>query len=141
MSWIKDVKEELSALEITKKILRKFGLLVGGIFVLLGFWMYYQSQSVMGLLFLIVGALLFLFGLLVPKSLSSVYKVWMGLAFAMGWIVSRILLTILFYVGVTTVGFVARIFGKRFLDIKFEDGKESYWVKRGESKVDYSKMY
>jgi hypothetical protein len=141
MSWIKDVKEELKALDISKKILMKFGLLIGGIFLLLGFWIYYSSQSFIGIVFIICGSLLFIFGVLLPNSLSGVYKVWMGLAFAIGWIVSRVLLTVLFYVGITTIGFIARLFGKKFLDIKFKDGKESYWIKKDSTKVDYSKMY
>ncbi len=141
MSWIKDVKDELSALEISKVILRKFGLLVGSIFFLLGFGIYYSSQSIAGIAFLVIGILLIIFSLLLPNSLSGVYKVWMGLAFALGWVVSRILLIILFYLGVTTIGFIARIFGKKFLDIKFEDKKESYWIKRDDSKVDYTMMY
>ena len=44
MSWIKDVKEEIKALEISKKSLRNFGLLVGGIFFLLGLWIYYRLR-------------------------------------------------------------------------------------------------
>jgi len=141
MSWIKDVKEELSSLEISKKILRKFGVLVGGIFLLLGCWIYSSSQSTVAIVFLILGALLFVFGALIPNSLSTVYKVWMGLAFALGWIVSRVLLILLFYLGITTIAFIAKIFGKKFLDIKFRDNKETYWVKRDGSKTDYSRMY
>ena len=141
MSWIKDVREELSSLEISKKILRKFGVLVGGIFLLLGCWIYSSSQSTVAIVFLILGALLFVFGALIPNSLSTVYKVWMGLAFALGWIVSRVLLILLFYLGITTIAFIAKIFGKKFLDIKFRDNKEAYWVKRDGSKTDYSRMY
>lgn len=141
MSWTKDVKDELKALDISTKALRKFGLLVGGIFLLIGIWIYYSSQSFIGIIFISVGALLLIFGLLFPNSLSGVYKIWMGLAFALGWIVSRILLTILFYFGITLIGSIAKIVGKRFLDVKFKDGKNSYWVVRDDSKVDYTKMY
>ena len=141
MGWIKDVKEELLALELSKIILRKFGLLIGGIFLLLSLWIYYSSHSLFGIIFLIVGALLFIFGSLFPNTLSMVYKVWMGLAFALGWIVSRVLLIILFYLGITMLGFIARVFGKIFLDLQFRDNKETYWVKRDDSKVDYTKMY
>ena len=141
MSWTKDVKDELKALDISTKALRKFGLLVGGIFLLIGIWIYYSSQSFIGIIFISVGALLLIFGLLFPNSLSGVYKIWMGLAFALGWIVSRILLTILFYFGITLIGSIAKIVGKKFLDVKFRDGKNSYWVVRGDSKVDYTKMY
>jgi membrane-bound ClpP family serine protease len=141
MSWIKDVKEELKALDISKKSLRNFGLLVGQVFLLLGFWIYYSSQSVIGIIFFVVGALLFIFGLLLPNFLSGVYKVWMGLAFALGWIMSRVLLIILFYGVITSISFIARIFGKKFMDLKFKDGKDSYWVKKPDAKIDYSKMY
>ena len=141
MSWIKDVNDELKALEISKKALRKFGLLVGGVFLLIGFWIYYSSQSVVGIIFLSIGALLFIFGIFLPNSLSGVYKIWMGLAFALGWIMSRVLLIILFYGVITTISFIARIFGKKFMDLKFKDGKDSYWIKKPDTRIDYSKMY
>lgn len=141
MSWIKDVKDELGLLEISKVVLRKFGLLVGGVFLLIGVWIYYSSQSLIGIIFLSIGVLLFVFGILLPDLLLRVYKVWMGLAFALGWIVSRVLLIILFYLVITPIGFLARVFRKEFLDLKFRDGKNSYWVSRQESKVDYTKLY
>jgi len=142
MSWINDVKDELKSLEISKKILRKFGLLVGGIFFLFGFWIYYSSQSFVGIIFLFIGILLFAFGLLFPNALSSAYKVWMGLAFALGWIMSRVLLIVLFYFVLTPVGFIAKIVGKKFLDIDYTVKKESYWIIRSsDMKTDYSKMY
>ena len=142
MSWINDVKDELKSLEISKKILRKFGLLVGGIFFLFGFWIYYSSQSFVGIIFLFIGILLFAFGLLFPNALSSAYKVWMRLAFALGWIMSRVLLIVLFYFVLTPVGFIAKIVGKKFLDIDYTVKKESYWIIRSsDMKTDYSKMY
>jgi hypothetical protein len=142
MSWIKDVKEELKALDISKKSLRNFGLLVGGIFLLLGFWIYYSSQDLVGIIFLVVGAFLFLSGLLFPNSLSQVYKVWMGLAFALGWLMSRVLLSILFYFVITPIGFAAKIVGKDFLDINYKMKRDSYWIIRPtDKKVDYTKMF
>lgn len=141
MSWIKDVKDELNALDISTKALRKFGLPVGGIFLLIGIWIYYSSQNFVGLIFIAVGSMLMIFGMFMPNSLANIYKLWMGLAFAIGWIVSRILLTVLFYLVITLIGSIARIAGKKFLDVKFRDGKNSYWVVRGDSKVDYTKMY
>lgn len=142
MSWIKDVKEELKALDISKKSLRNFGLLVGGVFLLIGFWFYYSSQSFIGIIFVSIGALLLLFGLVSPNSLSQVYKIWMGLAFALGWLMSRILISILFYFVITPIGFVAKIVGKDFLDINYKMKKDSYWIIRPtDKKVDYTKMF
>ena len=142
MSWIKDVKEELKALDISKKSLRNFGLLVGGIFFLLGLWIYYRSQSPLGIVFFAIGTLLLLFGLVSPNSLSQVFKIWMGLAFALGWLMSRVLLTILFYFVITPIGFVAKVVGKDFLDINYKMKRESYWIIRPiDKKVDYTKMF
>ena len=142
MSWIKDVKEELKALDISKKSLRNFGLLVSGIFFLLGLWIYYRSQSPLGIVFFVIGTLLLLFGLVSPNSLSQVFKIWMGLAFALGWLMSRVLLTILFYFVITPIGFVAKIVGKDFLDINYKMKRESYWIIRPiDKKVDYTKMF
>lgn len=142
MSWIKDVREELKTLEVSKKILRKFGLLVGAIFFFLGLWIYFSSQNYYALIFLFIGILLFVLGLLFPISLSGVYKVWMGLAFAIGWIMSRVLLIVLFYFVMTPLGFIAKIAGKKFLDIDYEVKKKSYWIIRpSDKKADYTKMY
>jgi len=142
MSWIKDVKEELKALDISKKSLRNFGLLVGGIFFLLGLWIYHRSQSPLGIVFIVIGALLLLFGLVFPNSLSQVYKIWMGLAFALGWLMSRVLLSILFYFVITPIGFVAKVVGKDFLDINYKIKRKSYWIIRPiDKKVDYTKMF
>jgi len=142
MSWISDVKDELKTLEISKKILRKFGVMVGGIFLLIGFWIYYSSQNFVGLIFLFIGTMLLVSGLIFTTTLSLVYKVWMGLAFALGWLMSRILLTILFYFVITPIGLLAKLVGKDFLDINYKMKKESYWIIQPEGKkADYTKMY
>ena len=142
MSWISDVKDELKTLEISKKILRKFGVMVGGIFLLIGFWIYYSSQNFVGLIFLFIGTLLLVSGLIFTTTLSLVYKVWMGLAFTLGWLMSRILLTILFYFVITPIGLLAKLVGKDFLDINYKMKRESYWIIRPtDKKVDYTKMF
>ena len=142
MSWISDVKDELKTLEISKKILRKFGVMVGGIFLLIGFWIYYSSQNFVGLIFLFIGTMLLVSGLIFTTTLSLVYKVWMGLAFTLGWLMSRILLTILYYFVITPIGLLAKLVGKDFLDINYKLKRESYWIIRPENKkADYTKMY
>lgn len=150
MSWINDVKTEIKALDLGKKKLRNFGLLVGGIFLLISAWIFYsQNQKLPGqenyifvYIFLFLGAPLFILGAVSPALLKPAYRIWMGLAFAMGWIMSRLLITILFYLVVTPTAFIAKIFRKKFLDISFRDNQSTYWVlKSGDAKVDYKKMY
>ena len=90
MSWISDVKDELDRLKKNYADLRKFGLLVGTVFVLLGTAGYFKHWS--AYVFLpeeIAGAFLLLSGWLRPALLARLYTLWMGIAFALGWLVSR----------------------------------------------------
>jgi len=143
MNWIKEVGLELKQLEISTKKLRQFGLLVGGIFLLIGTWLFYkQSNVVVFTILLSIGSLLFLVGIIRPQILPGIYKIWMGLALVLGWFISRIILLLLFYLIITPLGFIARLFRKKFLDIKFPDDRKSYWIPKSENdKINYTKMY
>ena len=142
MSWIRDVKNEINELDLSEKSLKKFGMVVGGIFLLFALLFFYKNwASTLRLVFSVVGLYLFVSGILVPKSLSVVYKIWMGFAFALGWIVSRFIIVILFIFVMMPLGFVAKLFGKKFLDVDFHDGKESYWIPKENKKIDYEKMF
>lgn len=142
MSWIKDVKTELARLDYGSKSLKRFGWLVGGILIILAAFFYYRrfSFTVIGLFFS-AGFLLTVFSFTAPEQLKHVYKVWMALAFLLGWLMSRILLTFIFYVVIAPLGMTARLFGKRFLSLKIETGSKSYWVQKEKTGSDYEKMY
>ena len=99
MSWISDVRDELERLKKTNAELRKFGLLVGAVFVILGgaaFFKHWDLRVVMPSE--LAGFVLLLGGWLRPALLKWLYTVWMGFAFAVGWVVSRCVLVILFYI-------------------------------------------
>lgn len=142
MSWIKDVKDEIVRLDTSPKNLRKFGVLVGAVFSLLSLWMAYKNQyAIVRVIFGIAGLFLLSIGLLLPKALKPFYKIWMGSAFAMGWVVSRAILLVVFFVVITPIGVAGRMFGKQFLDIKKNDQREDYWIKRKKDKANYEKLY
>jgi hypothetical protein len=52
----------------------------------------------------------------------------MTAAAAMGWVMTRVILTVLFFAVFTPLGFIARLVGKRFLHLAIETSAESYWV-------------
>ncbi len=142
MSWIKDVAHELKGLDVSRKSLIKFGIMIGGILLLLSLlFMYKQILVQLRVIFFTVGAYLFVAGMIFPERLKTTYKLWMGFAFALGWIVSRIILTILFIFVMTPIGLIAKLFGKKFLDIERKDGKNSYWIEKEHKQIDYEKMY
>lgn len=139
MSWIKDVIHELNNLDLSVKSLRKFGITIGIVFILISV-LFWDTVGVR-FFFLSAGIILFISGLLLPAGLKTIYKFWMGLAFALGWIVSRMILTLLFIFVMIPIGFIAKVFGKKFLDLKWKDGKKTYWINRSNREIDYEKMY
>ena len=143
MSWINEVKSEIRALELSRKNLKNFGLLIGGIFILISLWITFKNFKAIPVYgFLILGSSLIGFGLFKPNSLKFIYKIWMGISIVLGWFVSRFILTILFFVVITPFGLFLRLVGKKFLDINFNDRRKSYWIIRSETpKIDYKRMY
>lgn len=140
MSWIRDVAHELTELDISKKSLRKFGIVIGIILIMIAILFLWNSVS-WKVMLLTLGGILLLNGIFIPTNLKDIYKIWMGFAFALGWIVSRIILTILFVFILTPLGLLAKLFGKEFLDINFSKKNKSYWIQKKEETADYEKMY
>jgi hypothetical protein len=64
----------------------------------------------------------------------------MAVALSLGWIVSRTLLTVLFFVVITPLAGVTRLFGSRFLETQRDPAAVSYWTKRVRGKTEYEKM-
>jgi saxitoxin biosynthesis operon SxtJ-like protein len=139
MSLIKDVKEELESLDQSIKKIRQFSALMLVVFGLL--W-YYALQVRMDWLALLSVLFFFFFlsGFRCGSSVRFVHKYWMGLALVIGWFVSRILLGLIYFIIVTPIGLISRIFGKSFLALRFDPQKKSYWKKRAGAKIDYTKM-
>ncbi len=143
MSWISDVRSELGRLRSTSKELRKFAYLISSVLVLIGGAGFFKHWHLFAIVSIwLVAVFLLCSGLLSPKTLRQVYVVWMGIAFAIGWIVSRAILILLFYLVITPIGVTARLLGKKFVDIHFSKAGETYWVARGNSKkMNYEKMF
>jgi len=142
MSWINDVKHDLSKLDVSKKNLKNFGITVGSVFLVLFAWFFYKDIFIVfRLILLISGLILLITGIIKPGILKSAFKIWMGLAFVLGWLVSRIILTILFFLVLLPVGLIAKIFGKKFIDTGIKENSNSYWIRKEKSKINYEKMF
>lgn len=138
------IRGEIAQLDTSASNLRRFGLVVGGVFALLGSWAAWRGKSIAPWL-LTPGAVLFVLGVLLPVSLRRIYLVWMSIALVLGLIVSTLLLTGFFYFVVTPVGLAARLFGKDFLNRRFEPHRDSYWIRRtpspGAAKRNYEQQF
>jgi hypothetical protein len=124
---------------IPTAMLRKFGLLVGAIFVLYGCkpWVTFPGfvpqlvpDAPLRLWALGLGGALMALGAVYPAALRLPYQGWMLIGHALGWVNSRVLLGIVFFVLVTPLGILKRLSGKDGLLRKLDPKAESYRVPR-----------
>ena len=120
---------ELEAVKSGPRDLRKFGITMGIAFAVLGGLVLWRGHWTPTYLFWVAGAFLVL-ALVAPVVLRPIQRGWMAFAIVLGWVMTRVILVVLFYVGITPIALIARLVGKRFLDLGFEPARASYWVKR-----------
>ena len=116
--------------EITNKQLRSFGFTVGGIFALIGCWpLVIRAEDPRWWALVMAGCLL-VPAVVFPKSLVWVYKGWMAVGHVMGWINTRIILGMVFYVIVTPIGIIRRWLGKDPMGRQLRPDLDSYRIER-----------
>jgi|TARA_B100001964_G_scaffold210190_1_gene244331 hypothetical protein len=121
--------EEIKNIKSEKSDLRKFGIIVGIVLLIIaGFFFLKEKESFQ--LFLTIGTVLFVTGIVIPFTLKPIYWVWMVFSTILGWFMTRVILSLLFYVVFTPIGLIARLFGKQFLDLKQNHSQQSYWNMR-----------
>lgn len=121
--------EEIKNIKSGKKELRQFGITIGAVLGFLGVWFLWQDKEG-GYVLLSSAVVLFALGFILPLLLKPLHKLWMTLAILLGWLMTRIILIILFYLVVTPIGLLARLCGKDFLNKKFDRKVNSYWILR-----------
>lgn len=109
------------------KDLRSFGLLVGGIFLLIGLFPLLRKLPVRPWV-LWPGGALTVTGLLWPAILYWPYRFWMMIGHVLGWINSRIILGLVFTLVFTPTGLFQKLRGKDPLRRKRHPEKPSYKV-------------
>ena len=132
--------EEIKNINTDKKEIRKFGFLIGGVLIAISIFMLWKALSYYQLVF-IIGAIFIILGFFIPMVLKPIYIIWMTFATILGWIMTRVILAVLFYLIVTPIGLIARIFGVKFLDLSWNDDVKSYWNKRDKTVSDIEKQF
>jgi hypothetical protein len=126
------------------RIEREFGLIVGGVLVLLGGWWIYRGKLTdVAQVVLPVGSALILLGLVWPRALIYPNKAWMKLAELLSFVMTRLILGVVFFLIVTPIGVIKRLFG--WDPLSRRGGRSvSYWTPYSERQRDprhYEKMY
>jgi len=134
--------EELNSIRSTKKDLKSFGFTIGFILIIMGGFLLYKEKELF-IYFASIGSIFIGLGLIAPVALKPIYKIWMIFAVIIGWIMTRVILSVLFFSIITIIGIFTRLLGKDFLSLK-TDNRESYWnIRNSEQELnqDFEKQF
>ena len=136
------IKDEIKNIKSDKKELKKFGITIGIALLFIGILLFiYEKPSAY---YVLGGGFIFqVIAQIFPKLLLPFQKVWMAFSVIMGFVMTRVILSILFYLIFTPISFISKIFGKDFLSLKIEKNKKSYWndIRREYSKSSTEKQF
>lgn len=112
--------------ELTRRTLTSFALIVGGaLLVIAAFQWRRGAPQWVWVTLIAIAAVLLLAAAVAPALLRPVYRGWMRLGEALAWVNTRILLTLIFFLVVTPIGLVMRLFGRSPIATGRRD---SYWT-------------
>ena len=115
--------------EVTNAQARKSVLIVAIVLLLLAAWNFYRGRITVAEVLGGISVFLILMAALVPAAARGFHVLWMKLAGVLGYVNSRILLSLVFYLLFFPYNILARVIGRDPLNRR-KQGSESYWIPR-----------
>ncbi len=134
--------KELKTIKTNNKKIKDFGISIGIILFIISGALYFSENQLFQIICYIASLFLFL-GLIIPLFLKPIYLAWMGFSIILGWIMTRLILSILFYFILTPIGLITKLLNEDFLALKKTNAK-SYWNNRDhdqERTQDYERQF
>lgn len=112
----------------TTKELRVFGILLLPFSVLMAWILQgHLPPSTLTWILIGTGSLGAGIGIIAPSSLRWVYIIWMTAVFPIGWVVTHVVLALVFYLVLTPTGIIMRLTGRKTIHREFDRELDSYW--------------
>lgn len=108
---------------------RSFGILFFIVFLIIGFYPMYKGENP-NIFFLVLSLPFIILGLLNSKILTPFNKTWIKIGEILGLIIAPIIMAMVYFIFLTPISLIVRIFGKDLLNIKFNKKLETYWINR-----------
>ena len=118
---------------------RSFGIVFFVVFLLITLYPLTYSQDIR-VWSAIISIIFLVLGLLNSKILTPLNKLWFKFGIFLGKIISPIIMGIIFFLVVTPIGLVMRIFGKDLLRLK-KDNSNTYWINRPNSESNLKNQF
>ena len=108
---------------------RSFGILF--FLVFLGFGLWPLTKEMSPNIYLVTISVIFLIlGLLNSKLLSPLNNLWIKFGEILGKVIAPIVMAVVYFLILTPISLLVRLFGKDLIEMKFNNNVKSYWIKR-----------
>ena len=111
-----------------------FGALFALFFGLIGglIWWKFKAPVVAYVLWSVAAVITLLFYALSPIR-KPLYLGWMYVTFPIGWVISHVLMALIYYLVFTPIGLAMRLFGRDPMLRRVDRGAPSYWIEHDAS--------
>lgn len=110
--------------------LRKFGILIGLVALIVGVYPLLRRGEDVNVVLATTGSIFLLLGCALPQALIYFYKLWMKLGHVLGKINSTIILSLIFYIVLLPIALLKKMFTKESDKFSFKTGAQTYWINR-----------
>ncbi len=118
--------------EVTKSDLRKFGFIMGGMFALIfGLifpWIWDKTSENWPIWPFIVMAVFWTIAIIAPQILRPVNSIWLKIGNVLGFINTRIILGLMFFLMIFPIGLLLKLFGKDSMNRKLDKNADTYRI-------------
>ena len=108
---------------------RSFGILFFLVFLGFGLWPLTNEMSP-NIYLIIISVIFLILGLLNSKLLSPLNNLWIKFGEILGKIIAPIVMAVVYFLILTPISLLVRLFGKDLIEMKFNNNVKSYWIKR-----------
>ena len=108
---------------------RSFGILFFIVFLAIGLWPII-NQNDPNIYLILISIIFLILGLLNAKILSPLNLIWIKFGELLGKIIAPIVMAIIYFIILTPISLIVRLFGKDLLGLKFTKQIKTYWINR-----------
>ena len=118
---------------------KSFGIVFFIVFLILAIYPLKNNGNI--IIYLLIISFVFLaLGLTNSQLLTPLNKIWFKFGIFLGKIVSPLVMGIIFFLLVTPIGILMRLFKKDLLNLKYNT-KKSYWIEKNEIKSKFKNQF
>lgn len=107
---------------------RSFGIVFAAVFIIIAFWPTLFHDGAIRLWAITIAVVFAALGIFTPRLLKPVNRIWFHFGNLLGKIVAPIVMGLIFFVTVTPIGLIRRVFVKDPLNEEFDPEAQTYWI-------------